>query len=74
MPYCRSTISSPYFRATIDTMSLCYYNRFILNRIKIIIANLFNRTSTNNQYDVINFGLKHGTAIKPKENDTFVFA
>ena len=45
-----------------------------LTELQITIANLFNRTSTNNQYDVINFGLKHGTAIKPKENDTFVFA
>ena len=37
----------------------------------ITIANLPNRVLRNGRYKVVRYGLKHGIATKPKENDVF---
>ena len=37
-------------------------------------TNLSNRDLSNDQYEVLRYGLKHVIAAKPKENDVFAFA
>ena len=41
---------------------------------KITIANLSNRVLSNDEDEVLRYGLKDGVATKPKENDIFAFA
>ena len=40
----------------------------------ITITNLSNRVLSDDEYEVLRYGLKHGVAAKPKENNVFKFA
>ena len=40
----------------------------------ITITNLSKRVLSNDEYEVLRYGLKHGATIKPKENEVFALA
>ena len=40
----------------------------------VTITSLSSRTLTNEEHEVLKYGLKHGIATKPKENDIFALA
>ena len=40
----------------------------------VCITNLSSRILTNNECETLQYGLKHGIAIKPKDNEIFAIA
>ena len=46
----------------------------ILPNPNVTIRNLSNRTLNNAELEVLSSGLKHGTAVKPTENNLFALA
>ena len=40
----------------------------------VTITNLSSRVLTNDEYETLQYGLKHGIAIKPKDNEIFAIA
>ena len=49
-------------------------NRGISTNPTTIITNFSSYVLTNDEYDIFQYGLKHGLATLPKENDILVYA